>query len=185
MEAITKRKLSVEEYHRMAEVGILAPEEKVELIEGEIITMRPIGKEHAAMVRRINQVLHAHLDSKQFIIDQQNPVIIHGHSEPEPDLMVVPFRDDFYAGTGITQDDVLLIIEVSDSTLRKDMSMKLPLYAKADIPEVWIIDLGAKTLHQFTKPGQEKYLKQMSWERSQTLSLTSLGLKINVRDLLG
>ncbi|MFP4089061.1 MAG: Uma2 family endonuclease [Cyclobacteriaceae bacterium] len=184
MEVITKRKLSIEEYHRMAEVGILAPEERVELIDGEIITMSPIGKEHLAIVGRINALLTPMLAGKH-IVFSQSPVIIHGHSEPEPDLMVVPFRDDFYASTGVTQDDVLLIIEVSDSTLQKDLEVKLPLYARAGIAEAWIIDIKSRELHQYVHPEKGSYLKHQRLSIRDEVSSSQLQINLRVKDLLG
>ena len=135
METITKRKLSIEEYHRMADASILDADERIELINGEIIQMSPIGDKHVGIVSRINTLLTLRLAGK-YNVHVRSPVKIEQYSEPEPDLMVTPHRDDFYASTGIYSKDVLLLIEVSDTTLKKDIQIKLPLYAQAAVPEV-------------------------------------------------
>jgi len=187
---ISKRKLSTDEYHLMAKAGIIRPDERVELIKGEIVEMggtplSPIGKEHAAVVRRINKLLNRELDTTKFIIDQQNPVKIADHSEPEPDLMVVPHRDDFYAETGVRSKDVLLLIEVSDTTLQKDTEIKLPLYAEATIPEVWIVDVKAAKIYQYLKPRHGEYLERKTYDRSMKMATTHFDFETEAKNLIG
>jgi len=182
---IFRRKLSIDEYHLMAEAGIIRPDEKVEFIKGEILQMSPVGKEHAAVVRRINKLFNQILDTTKYIIDQQNPVKIPDHSEPEPDLVVVPHRDDFYAETGVCSKDVLLLIEVSDTTLQKDQFIKLPLYAEAGIPEVWIVDINSGKIYQYLRPQQDEYLERRTFDRSMKISTSQLSLKVEVKKLVG
>lgn len=187
---ISRRKLSIDEYHLMAEAGIIRPDERVELIKGEILEMggtplSPIGKDHAAVVRRINNLLNHLLDTTKYIIDQQNPVTIPDHSEPEPDLMVVPYRHDFYAESGVRSEDVLLLIEVSDTTLQKDQHIKLPLYAEAGIPEVWIVDINAGKIYQYLRPQQDEYLERRTFDRSMKISASQFSLEVEVKALIG
>lgn len=131
---------SVDDYYRMAEAGILRPGGRVELIEGEIIDMAPIGSRHAAAVNRIGNILKLSIGTKA-IVAIQNPVRLDGYSEPQPDIALLRPRDDFYATAHPGPGDVLLIVEVADSTLRFDRDTKLPLYARHGIPEVWLVDI--------------------------------------------
>ena len=186
---ITPRTFTVEEYHRMAETGILTENDRVELINGEIIRMRrgaapPIGDYHAAIVNRITMFL-APLLASQAVVQVQNPVRIRNHSEPEPDIAILRPREDFYASTGVTSDDVLLLIEVSDSTLYLDRKVKLPLYASARIPEVWIIDVGRKRLEVYRQPTDEGYRYTEKLNRNDTLSPTQFSLTLQVKNLIG
>lgn len=191
---ITQRLFTVEEYHRMAEAGILHEDDRIELIRGEIIQMRrgaapPIGKPHAAIVRRLTNLLTPML-APQAIIDVQNPVRIGDHSEPEPDIMVLPFRDDYYAESGVTPENVLLLIEVSDSTgrrsaLRHDRNTKLPLYAQAGIPEVWIVDVGKQQLEVYRQPSDDRYQSMNTLTREDTISAMQLSITVLVKELIG
>ena len=158
---VARRLFTVKEYHRMAEAGILHEDDRIELIHGEIIQMRrkaapPIENIHSAIIRRLIALLSPRV-APQAIIDVQNPVRIGEYSEPEPDITVLPFREDYYASTGVTPSDVLLLIEVSDTTLRQDRAIKLPLYASAGIAEVWIIDVGQQQLEVYQHPHEGRY----------------------------
>ena len=185
--AVARRRFTVAEYHRMAEVGILHEDDRIELIHGEIIKMSgsppgPIGNPHSSTVRRLINKLTLQL-GPQFIIDAQNPVQISDYSEPEPDIVVLPFRDDYYAD-GVTPADVLLIIEVSDTTLRYDQTIKLPLYAAAGIPEVWIVDVGQQ-LKVHRHPRGEQYQSASTLSRDETASATQFSLTVVVKELIG
>ena len=181
---ITRRLFTVEEYHQMAEAGILHEDDRTELIHGEIIYMSPIGNYHAAIVSRINMLLAPRLASET-IISVQNPVKIGDHSEPEPDIMVLPFRDDYYAASGVTPQDVLLLIEVSDSTLRYDRNTKLPLYAASGIPEVWIVDVNKQQLEVYRQPDEDRYQSMKTLTRDDTVTATQLPLSVQVKELIG
>ena len=181
---ISRRKLSIDEYHLMAEAGIIRPDERVELIKGEILQMSPIGDKHLSIVSRIHTLLTPALIGK-YIVHVQSPVKIPNHSEPEPDLMVVPYRDDFYADTGVLPKDVRLLIEVSDTTLQKDQLIKLPLYAEAGIVEVWIVDINAKKIYQYLRPQQDEYLERKTYDRSMKISASQLSLEVEVKALIG
>lgn len=183
MEVLTKRKLSIAEYHRMAEVSILDPDERVELIDGEIIQMSPIGDRHVGTVSRINALLTSRLLGK-CNIHVQSPVKIGQYSEPEPDLMVTPHRDDYYASTGVYPEDVLLLIEVADTTLNKDIQIKVPLYAQAAIPEIWIVNLKDDIIHRYTDLQQGQY-QQDSFSRDDRITAARLPLTAEGKELIG
>lgn len=181
---VTRRLFTVQEYHQMAEAGILNEDDRVELIHGEILQMSPIGKHHAAIVSRLTMILAPQLASKA-IVNVQNPVQISDGSEPEPDITIVPHRDDYYAESGITPEDVLLLIEVSDSTLKYDRNAKLPLYAEAGIPEVWIVDVNKRRLEVYRQPDEDRYQHSETLNREDIVSAVQLPLKVKVQELIG
>lgn len=134
---IRKRKFDVDEYHRLGEAGILNEDDRVELIEGELVEMAPIGGEHATIVSLLNMILARQCDSSQ-LVHVQNPLRLDRSSEPQPDLVLARVVPGF---RGIPNfKDALLVIEVSDSTYNYDRKVKAPLYARAGVPELWIVD---------------------------------------------
>ncbi|MEO6078623.1 MAG: Uma2 family endonuclease [Steroidobacteraceae bacterium] len=135
-----RHRITVDEYHRMAEVGLLAPEARVELIEGEIIDMAPIGPPHSSVVNQLNRLL-VRAVGDQAIVQSQGAVRLNIRTEPEPDLALFKPREDFYRHRHASGVDTLLVIEVSESSLRYDREIKVPLYARHDVPEVWVVDL--------------------------------------------
>ena len=137
--------IDVDAYYRMAEEGLLAPDARVELIEGEIVDMPPIGSSHAGNVIRLARILYS-ATSGRALVASQSPVRLGGFSEPQPDLMLLKNREDDYRNSHPTAQDVLLLVEVSDSSLRSDRNIKIPLYARHQIPEVWILDLEGRQL---------------------------------------
>jgi Uma2 family endonuclease len=139
---VTTRRFNVEEYHRMAEAGVLHPAERVELIEGEIVQMASIGSRHADCVDRLNRLLVRGIED-QATVRVQNPVQLSDHSEPEPDIALVRRRPEGYADRHPGPGDALLVIEVADTTLALDREVKIPLYARAGVTECWIVDLDA------------------------------------------
>ena len=155
-----KHRLNVGEYYRMAEAGILAPNARVELINGEIIDMAPIGSKHAACVKRLGRLLNLRLDDAAIdtaIVSVQDPLRLSEFSEPEPDLALLKPREDFYAAAHPGPEDTLLVIEVAGSSLEYDRDVKLPLYAAHAIPEVWLIDLAGKNLSIYRDPFDNTY----------------------------
>lgn len=149
-----KHLISVDEYYRMAEVGLLAPDARVELIEGEIIDMVPIGTRHARAVTHLSRLLVLAVGERA-IVRSQCPVRLGPRSEPEPDIALLAPRKDEYGRSHPGPSEVLLIIEVSDSTLEYDREVKLPLYARHGIPEAWIVDLhgGHLLIHRVPHSG--------------------------------
>jgi Uma2 family endonuclease len=137
---VRRHRLTVEEYFRMAEVGLLAPEARVELIEGEIFDMAPIGNQHGGFTAWLHRRLLRDLGERISVWDQVT-LPLGRFSAPEPDLVVLKYRKDEYRNKRPSADDVLIIVEVSQSSLRHDREMKVPLYARHGIPEVWILDV--------------------------------------------
>jgi Uma2 family endonuclease len=151
---ISRRRFTLDEYHRMGEVGILHEDDRVELIQGDIVQMTPIGSNHAAWVAALVQRFARHLGDRA-IVWPQNPVVIVPDSEPQPDVVLLRPRPDFYRHRHPRPEDVLLLVEVADASLRYDRTVKLPLYAVAAIPEVWIVDVagGAVEIYRDPTPG--------------------------------
>jgi Uma2 family endonuclease len=145
---VHRHRLTVEEYFRMAEVGLLAGETRVELIEGEIFDMAPIGSQHGGYTAWLHRRLLRELGEKISVWDQVT-LPLGRFSAPEPDLAILKYRKDEYRNKSPSPDDVLLIVEVSQRSLRHDRTVKLPLYARHNIPEVWILDVQHRDLHFF------------------------------------
>ena len=175
---------NVDQYYRLAEAGILKSDDRVELIEGEIVRMSPIGSPHAASVRR-----SAHLFEIKFaeraIVSVQNPVRLDDFSEPVPDIVLLKLRDDFYAASHPTPEDVLLIIEVSDSTVLSDRNVKVPLYARAGIPETWLVNLPEQTIEVYYSLIDGRYGKSLKFKTGElVMSPTIPELSLKVDDIV-
>ena len=153
---VPRHRLTVDEYYRMAELGILAPDARVELIEGEIIDMTPQGSRHAAIVSRLNERLVSAVGASA-MVRCQLPVRLGTRSEPEPDFAIVKRRDDDYTTAHPVAEDVLLVIEISNTTVSYDRLIKIPLYARHGIVEAWLIDVPAGRVHQFRGPQSGSY----------------------------
>lgn len=171
---IQRHLLTVEQYHLMGEAGVLAPDARVELIEGEVIEMAPMGSRHFSAVARLNQLLVAAL-GKRAILGSQLPLRLGTRSEPEPDLCVLKARDDFYASALPTAADALLVIEVSDTTLAYDVRIKTRLYARHGVPVVWVFDLNAPMLRVFAEPRDDEYTAVQEISRPGVTSIPGLG----------
>lgn len=152
----TRFKLTVEQYHRMGELGILRPDDRVELIDGELVRMAPIGSMHGGLVSRLTRLLVERV-GRSAVVSPQNPVILSEVTEPQPDLTVLRWRADDYTADTPQAGDTLLVIEVSDSSLRFDRQVKLGFYAQAGVPEVWILDLRARRLLVHREPESNGY----------------------------
>lgn len=148
--------ISVTDYQRMAEAGILDIDARVELIEGEIIDMAPIGSPHAAMVNRLNRELVRQAKDSA-LVSVQNPIILGDYSEPEPDLVLLKPKANDYQDALPQAEDILLLIEVADSTLNYDRKIKAPLYARFGISEFWLINLPQQSVTLFQKPEQDQF----------------------------
>ena len=147
----TRHLISVEAFHRMGETGILGPADRVELIDGEIIDMSPIGALHAAIVDLLTRHFGRSAQASVFI-RCQNPLRLDDISEPEPDIAILKPRADFYTTGHPGPADVLLVVEVADSSLAYDLGVKVPLYARHGIPEVWVIDATTRQTRVFREP---------------------------------
>ena len=178
------RKFTVAEYYRMAEAGILKPDERVELIEGEIVVMPPIGPEHADNVDEYNEVF-AQYARGRFRIRIQNPVRLNDHSEPEPDVALLRRRPEGYRTAHPTPADVLLIIEVAHSSLEYDRNVKAHIYGRSGVAETWVKNLPEDCIERFTEPGPDGYARHTVHRRGETLTPVALpDLELAVSDLL-
>jgi Uma2 family endonuclease len=168
-----RQKITVEEYYRMAEDGRLAPDARVELIEGEIIDMAPMGTLHAARVSYITRVLTTTLDPR-VSVRGQCPLRLSSFSELMPDFVIVTAREDDYEYKHPNPADVLLVIEVSDSSLKEDKADKVPLYARFGIPEVWIVDVRNSRLEIYRNPVDRSYTEVVTMKEATPLTLALL-----------
>ena len=177
-----RRPLSVDDYHRMADAAIFGPEERVELIEGEIIAMPPIGPDHASLVDRLNRTFGRAVGDAA-IVRVQNPVHLSRFSEPQPDLCLLAPRDDFYAGFHPRPADTLLAIEIAKSSLAYDTTRKAPLYAHEGVQELWIVDVAGRAVRRFRSPGARGYTDAAALGLARPVPLPSLGIEVDLSRL--
>jgi Uma2 family endonuclease len=183
-ELLRRHRLTVDEYHRLPGAGVLAQDARVELIEGEVVDMAPMRSRHASVVARLMAALASQAATRALVWCQL-PLHLGPQSEPEPDLMLLAPREDFYALAHPGPADVLLLVEVSDTTARFDREVKLPLYARHGIPEVWIVDLDNGLLRTCRNPQGELYTEVVETARPGLLSPQALpGLSIDASKLL-
>ena len=168
-----RHRITVYDYHRMAEIGVLAPDARVELIEGEIIDMAPIGKDHQSIVDQLNRMLVLAVGDHA-IVRVQGSIRLSQWSEPEPDVVLLAPRADFYRGEFALGTDTLLVIEVSDTTLRYDRDVKVPLYARHGVPETWIVDVQNDALLVYGDLRDGKYERHVTLERPARAPVTQL-----------
>ena len=179
---VTRRRFTVHEYHRMAEAGILHEDDRIELIDGELVEMAAIGTRHFSCVNRLNHLLVGNV-GEDVIVSVQNPVRLNEYAEPQPDVALIRARD--YRESLPTPDDVLLLIEVSDTTLAYDRGLKLSRYARSGIPEVWIVDLEGEKIEHHTGPSGDLYRHVEPARRGETLESAALpGRAIRVGEVL-
>lgn len=151
-----RRPFTVDDYHRMGEVGMLAEDERTELLNGEVVHKMPISSRHAGCVKWLAQRLFAALAGRA-VVGVQDPVSLSRRSEPEPDITILRPRDDDYRRSHPEPADVLLLVEVADTSLAVDRSVKAPLYAAAGIPELWIVDLVGDAIEVYRSPSAGGY----------------------------
>jgi len=152
-----KRLFTRDEYYALADAGILKPEDRVELIEGEIYRMTPIGNRHAKCVNRLVDGFAPLIAARRAALSPQNPVALTDLSEPEPDIVLLRRDEGLYAEGHPAPKDVLLLIEVADSSAGFDRGTKVPLYALCGIPEVWLVDLTRHVLEVYREPAHDGY----------------------------
>lgn len=169
----------------MAGAGVFGPDERVELLDGEVVEMAPIGPPHSSRVDRCNAYL-GRAFGPGVILRVQNPLHLSDLSMPEPDVTVLRHRDDFYGSRHPTVADVLLLVEVGDTSARFDREVKLPLYATASVAEVWLLDVNARTVSVFTGPGSGGYQAVLVARHGDQLRPIALpGVVIAAADLIG
>lgn len=153
---VARHYFTVAEFERMGEAGIFPGEARLELIEGEVVEISPIRSCHAGCVKFLSRFLHATVGDTA-LVSIQNPIQLDDYSEPQPDVALLRLRDDFYRHAHPTPTDVLLIIEVADTTVDYDRLVKVPLYAKAGIKEVWLVNLPSEQIEIYAEPAGGKY----------------------------
>lgn len=180
----TRRLFTIDDYHRMVDAGILTKDDRVELFEGEIVQMASIGSRHAAAVKRLRRIFGERLGSRA-VIGVQDPAILDDFSEPEPDISICAPRDDDYESGHPRPQDILLLIEVADTSLRYDRLRKIPRYATVGIPEAWLVDLERNVIEVHTGPGTSGYEQRTIHDRSSTVSpLLFPDISISVSEVL-
>jgi Uma2 family endonuclease len=180
-----RHRLTVADYYRMGEAGILPPDARVELIDGEIIDMAPIGSPHVSAVLRLDHLLKDAVAGKALVL-VQSPIALGQHSAPQPDLALLRPRADYYASSLAGPSDILLIVEVAQSSLQFDRDDKIPLYARHGIPEVWLVDLEAKRLVRYRSPQQGAYVSVDEPDLGSPLEIGALtATRIDLSTLFG
>jgi len=176
--------ITVDEYYEMARVGLIDPDARVELIEGEIVAMAPIGNPHGYVVDVLNDRLAVIVHGKA-IVRVQGALRLSNRTELQPDLSVLKLPSEQYRRKQASASDALLVIEVSDTTLRKDLRVKVPLYARHGVPEVWIIDLEKECVRFFRCPVDGQYQKVTVTSKPETASIPGVaGAKIDLAKLV-
>ncbi len=168
----------------MAETGILTEDDRVELINGEIIAMSPINSPHASVVDRISNFLKEEI-GKSVIVRVQSPLLLSDLSEPEPDVMLLKPKDDFYASAHPQPEDVYLLIEVADSSVRIDREVKLPVYAATGVPEVWIVNLSDRQVEVYRTLINKQYQTKEVAKGNEVIMVAHFNLSVAAHDLLG
>jgi len=186
---VSRWAFSTADYHRMGEAGIFKPGVRVELIDGEVRIMSPIGALHAGIISALIAVIVPQV-GKTATVFVQSPVQLNDYTEPEPDFLLLRTRDDYYRSALPQAADVLLLIEVSDTTLAYDRQEKLPGYARAGIPEVWLAvadsDREKQVVERYTDPQDNQYATKQTFKRGQSISILALPqITITVDSIFG
>ncbi len=180
---LQRRRFTADEYHRMAETGVLCHDDRVELVGGEIVEMTPIGSQHAACVDRLMVLLQRSVEGRG-ILRVQGPIRLDAHSELQPDLSVLKPQADFYASAHPGPGDVLFLVEVADASLRYDRDIKVSLYARAGIRESWLVDLKNQCVEMFTGPTPDGYRACRQIRPGDRLTSEALSVSFFVEDFL-
>lgn len=182
---IVPKRFRVEDFRRMTEVGILPEESGWEIIDGYLIDKMSIGSRHASTVKRLNRKLSL-LIGDRAIISVQDPIHIDEYNEPEPDIALLNLREDFYAESHPTPEEVLLVIEVADSTVEADRTIKKTLYAEAGIAEFWLVNLKENTVERYSSPKNGNYRLAEILESGETIKAGTLeNLTLKIDEILG
>ena len=182
---VKRYRFTVDQYHRMDRARIFHPDCRVELVNGEIFEMSPIDPWHAGIVDWLVDRFVTGLDGRA-IVRAQNPTIVDRHSEPQPDVMLLKRRDDFYRTAHPTPADTLLVVEVANTSLGHDRRRKLPLYARTGVVEVWIVNRRADAVDVFRDPSSDGYRDQVSRGRGEHVAPSAFpDLRLSVDELLG
>ena len=182
---ITRKRFTTHEYERIIAAGVIGEDDRVELLEGEIVEMSPRGPSHSSCVVRLTRLLYK-LDAPGAVIRVQDPIHLGEYSEPQPDISVVQMREDLYSKGHPEPEDILLLIEVAEFSSSYDRDTKLPLCARAGIPEVWIVALLPQTVEVFRSPSENGYSEANVFHQRDTISALNLPqLTLTVDSILG
>lgn len=182
---IERRILSVADYHKMIEANILGENDRVELIYGQLINMSAVSSSHSGRVNRISSFFIRNLSPKKYIVCVQNPItLIAENSEPEPDIVIANYREDFYTESHPNPADIRLLIEVSNTTLNYDRKVKTKLYAEANIPEYWIINTDKSVIEVYKEPKRGEYSDIKKYKKGDKLTFSLSKENIEVNTLL-
>ena len=173
IDGVRRHQLNVDAYRRMFETGVIAQDARVELIDGEIFDMPPIGLPHSSIVNQLTERFVLAM-AGHAIVQPQSSIVLSDLSEPEPDLCVLRTEKDYYRYTPKRTEDVLLIVGVAESSMAYDRSIKVPMYARHNLPEVWLIDVQRRELHRFLEPCPDGYQKHDCLPTPATLTPTCL-----------
>jgi Uma2 family endonuclease len=175
--------ITVREYLRMGETGVLDPDARIELIEGELFDMPPIGPPHSSRVNRLIR-LFSQAVGDAAIVSAQNPLVLGDLSAPQPDVALLRWREDFYEEAHPGPEDILVLVEVADSTLAHDRDRKLPLYARFAVPEVWLVDVAGSHLDVYRKPEEGAYTTRFRVHDLAHVGVAALpGVELDLRSL--
>ena len=183
--AVKKKLFTVDDYYAMAHAGILGEDDRVELIEGEVIQMAPIGSRHQAVVDRLNRLFVSRVGDRA-IVRVQGPLRLAPITEPQPDLQLLAPRDDFYAAAHPSQYEALLVVEVADTSLRFDRGQKAAIYARRGVLELWIVDVAGERILVRREPSAAGYGESLTVTRGDSLSPEAFpDVVFRTEDLLG
>jgi Uma2 family endonuclease len=181
--APSRHAVNVDEFDRMAHAGVFLPDARVELVNGELVEMSPIGVPHDFAVMQLDLLLKRQLDGRA-VVRVQTSLRCGDWSQPEPDIALVRWPPQRYFDRRPTTDDALLLIEVADSSLQFDQKVKVPLYASLEVPEVWVVNLPQRRVHVYTEPGDGGYATETVRTSKDSLVLTAFpDVEIPLREL--
>jgi Uma2 family endonuclease len=180
----TRHRFSVQDYYAMARAGILTEDDRVELLDGEVVVMTPIGSRHAVCVDRVTRLFFLRFDGRA-AVRVQNPVRLSGNSEPQPDVALLELPLERYAAAHPSPPDVLLVVEVADTSLERDRALKLPLYARAGISDIWIVNLEEGEIEIYRTPSSAGYAEVQRLREGTVTPLAFPGEAIGVEEILG
>lgn len=184
--AVKRHFVTLDEYERMCETGVFEQDARVELIRGEIVDMPPSGPEHESIVARLDRILNRLAGDAALVWPQGNAIRLPGtSSRPQPDITILRWRDDFYKDKRPVPDDVILLIEVAETSLKYDRGSKRALYAEAGITEYWVVNVTGGTVEVYTDPGEGEYKLVSKVRRGEALQLPGGLGSIAVDDVLG
>ena len=182
---VVRHAFTVDEWHRMGETGLFGEDARLELLDGEVIEMSPIGSPHGGCVNFLTRAL-VEMAGDRAVIAVQNPVVLDNRSEPQPDLAVLAPRSDGYRQSHPTPAEILLLVEVSDTTLVYDRDRKAPYYARAGVRECWIVDLAGDQILVMRSPGPAGYGDVRALHRGERLHIEAMaGVELEAADILG